>query len=63
MKQDDFDDKAFYHMTRKADEIKKVAGRGYTGRHNDDTPAIVRWFIAAYNHVLYEFGRGESHGL
>ena len=50
-------------MTRKADEIKKVAGRGYTGRHNDDTPAIVRWFIAAYNHVLYEFGRGESHGL
>lgn len=63
MKQDDLDDKAFYHMTRKADEIKKVAGRGYTGRHNDDTPAIVRWFIAAYNHVLYEFGRGESHGL
>lgn len=59
MKEDDYDPKAFYNLTHKAEKIEKVIGHGYTGRHNDDSPSIVRWFLTEYQHVLSEF-RGEK---
>ena len=59
MKEDDYDPKAFYNLTHKAEKIEKVIGHGYTGRHNDDSPSIVRWFLTEYQHVLSEF-RGEE---
>lgn len=59
MKEDDYDPKAFYNLTHKAEEIEKVIGHGYTGRHNDNSPAIVKWFLTEYQHVMGEF-RGEK---
>lgn len=59
MKEDDYDPTAFYNLTHKAEGIEKVVGHGYTGRHNDDSPSIVKWFLTEYQHVLNEF-RGEK---
>ena len=63
MKEDDYDPNAFYNLTHKAEKIEKVIGHGYTGRHNDNSLAIRRWFLTEYNHVLNEVRNGEKNGL
>ena len=63
MKEDDYDPNAFYNLTHKAEKIEKVIGHGYTGRHNDNSLAIRRWFLTEYNHVLNEIRNGEKNGL
>ena len=63
MKEDDYDPTAFYNLTHKAAKIEKVIGHGYTGRHNDNSPAIVKWFLTEYRHVLNEFRGEKGNGL
>ena len=63
MKEDDYDPNAFYNLTHKAKKIEKVIGHGYTGRHNDNSPAIVRWFLTEYSHVLNEIRNGGNEWI
>ena len=40
----------------------RVYGKGIHGRHNDDTEAVVTWFLNQFRKVLREdFGRGTEH--
>lgn len=59
MKDDDYDPTAYpdflHHM---AGQDIKIYGKGNPGRHNDNTTAIVNWFMARFQHILKEnFGR------
>ena len=59
MKDDDYDQEAFPQLVKwlKYQDVQ-IFGKGYLGRHNDNSPAINRWFISQYHHVLEEdFGR------
>lgn len=39
----------------------QVYGKGIHGRHNDNTPAIVKWFTSQYKKILYEdFSRRKT---
>lgn len=56
MKEDDYDENAFHDLIENlSDDNVKIVGKGYTGRHNDDSISINRWFINQYRTVLDEF--------
>ncbi|KRL35059.1 accessory secretory protein Asp2 [Liquorilactobacillus uvarum DSM 19971] len=59
MKNDDYDRAAFRELMEKLQRRNaKVIGRGYIGRHNDNTPAVVNWFLTQYRYILQnDFGR------
>ncbi|KRM95058.1 accessory secretory protein Asp2 [Liquorilactobacillus aquaticus DSM 21051] len=59
MKNDDYDRYAFRELVEKLQRKNvKVIGRGYIGRHNDNTSAIVNWFLTQYRYILKnDFGR------
>ncbi|KRL00999.1 accessory secretory protein asp2 [Liquorilactobacillus capillatus DSM 19910] len=53
MKNDDYDRGAFRELVERLQRKNaKVIGRGYIGRHNDNTPAIVNWFLTQYRYIL-----------
>ncbi len=55
MKQDDYDDKVFseaYTFLKQAFPLTKVLHKGLIGRHNDNTPGIVRWFVKQYYNIM-----------
>ncbi|MDY2625021.1 MAG: accessory Sec system protein Asp2 [Coriobacteriales bacterium] len=61
MIEDDYDQDAYQrllsHITGTG---AKVAGKGLHGRHNDDTPGIVNWFLGQYRRVLRDdYGRRQ----
>lgn len=64
MKQDDYDRHAFTDLcahTKGKDVM--IYGKGIEGRHNDNTSAIVKWFISQYQYILKEdFEEGVKHG-
>lgn len=56
MKEDDYDGEAFqvlFRTLRQRFPNVKVLYKGLTGRHNDDTNGIVKWFLAQYNNLLW----------
>lgn len=62
MKDDDYDALAFKqivnHFGKKG---TKIIGKGWIGRHNDNSPAIVNWFVTQYIFFLEKtFGRVEK---
>ncbi|HFI0787819.1 TPA: accessory Sec system protein Asp2 [Streptococcus suis] len=59
MKDDDYDGEAFAQIIQETKEQKvKIIGKGWLGRHNDNSPAINNWFIKQYHHILRkDFGR------
>ncbi|WP_438839058.1 accessory Sec system protein Asp2 [Streptococcus pluranimalium] len=59
MKDDDYDDKAFDDIIEKTRDKKlKIYGKGWVGRHNDNSSAVVIWFVSQYNKILNrDFGR------
>lgn len=59
MKQDDYDDKAFHQLVSASQKTNwKVIGKGFLGRHNDNSQAINQWFIKQFNRILEtDFGR------
>lgn len=59
MLEDDYDTNA-YHMllSHLKSEGVQIYGKGIHGRHNDNTNAIVNWFVTQYKKILQEdFGR------
>ncbi|MEY8461693.1 accessory Sec system protein Asp2 [Streptococcus merionis] len=59
MQDDDYDQQAFPQLV---DWLKyqdvQIFGKGYLGRHNDNSPAINQWFISQYHRILEEdFGK------
>lgn len=63
MRQDDYDQQAFEDLLSHS-EGKNVFiyGKGIEGRHNDNTAAVVQWFIMQYHFILHtDFNRGEKH--
>lgn len=64
MKQDDYDRHAFTELcshTQGKDVM--IYGKGIEGRHNDNTSAIVKWFVSQYKYILKEdFEEGVKHG-
>ena len=57
MMQDDYDNEAYYTILgSQTGKPTTVIARGYQGRHNDDSPSIVTWFINQFRRVIEEFG-------
>lgn len=55
MIEDDYDATAYKELiSHMDDDGVQVYGKGIHGRHNDDTGAIVGWFISQYHRVLME---------
>ncbi|HFI2434269.1 TPA: accessory Sec system protein Asp2 [Streptococcus suis] len=59
MEQDDYDGHALERLVEHlADSETHIFAKGYEGRHNDNSRAINRWFIAQYHQFLkHDFGR------
>ncbi|MGQ7462764.1 accessory Sec system protein Asp2 [Streptococcus suis] len=59
MEQDDYDGHALERLVEHlADSDTHIFAKGYEGRHNDNSRAINRWFIAQYHQFLkHDFGR------
>lgn len=55
MQQDDYDAMAYPDMLRHwTGKNFRVYGKGIIGRHNDNTNAVVTWFITQYQRILKE---------
>lgn len=53
MKNDDYDGLAFKQLVHQLQPQQvKILGKGWIGRHNDNTPAIISWFLNQYNYFL-----------
>jgi accessory secretory protein Asp2 len=61
MRQDDYDGKAFKMLVDAThDQDVFIYGKGIEGRHNDNTSAIVSWFVSQYKYILKkDFEEGE----
>lgn len=59
MIEDDYDTNAYQTLLSHLQSAGAEAyGKGIHGRHNDNTAAIVNWFVTQYKKILYEdFGR------
>lgn len=59
MLEDDYDQKAYKKLLVNFKDVNlQVYGKGIHGRHNDNTPEIVTWFVDQYKRILKEkFGR------
>ncbi|MCR8968375.1 accessory Sec system protein Asp2 [Facklamia sp. 7083-14-GEN3] len=60
MLHDDYDDRALSSLLMGLqDQNTHIISRGFEGRHNDNSPAINRWFLSQYRRLLKEsYGRG-----
>ncbi|MGC4389011.1 accessory Sec system protein Asp2 [Streptococcus suis] len=48
-------------MSYMSDKTIHIYGKGYTGRHNDNSRSVNQWFISQYHRLLSEkFGRRLS---
>lgn len=53
MKDDDYDSKAFTKLLEKGTSFyARIIGKGWSGRHNDNSPAIGKWFTRQYDDLL-----------
>ncbi|CAN2925129.1 accessory Sec system protein Asp2 [Streptococcus dysgalactiae] len=61
MLDDDYDQKAYDRLlTYASDKSFHLFGKGYTGRHNDNSEAIIKWFLDQYRIFLEDdFGRSR----
>ncbi len=59
MNQDDYDHTAYEDLVEhKRDKDIVIYGKGIEGRHNDNTTAIVQWFVGQYKEIMkHDFGR------
>lgn len=59
MKNDDYDRKAFGEIRDNFKHLDThVIGKGWLGRHNDNSRAVVNWFLTQYRYFLInDFGR------
>ena len=59
MIEDDYDGSAYQDLIRNLkDPGVSIYGKGIHGRHNDNSDAIVSWFLSQYERILEEdFGR------
>ncbi len=59
MIEDDYDDSTYEIMLGKLGAVGgNIISRGVHGRHNDNSAAIVEWFVEQYNRILSDdFGR------
>ena len=59
MIEDDYDPDAYATMLScLGSDGVQAYGKGLHGRHNDNTPGIINWFLSQYNKILREdFGR------
>lgn len=62
MKDDDYDGTAFHDLLeRGSDYYSRIIGKGWSGRHNDNSTAIGRWFTRQYDEFLKnDFQRGDK---
>lgn len=61
MKDDDYDQDAFEQLVQEGQSNgPKVIGKGWIGRHNDNSDAVINWFIAQYQRMMQQdFGRNS----
>ncbi len=59
MKNDDYDQAAFLQLkNRLQNQRPLLIGKGWIGRHNDNSSAIINWFLAQFRYFLAaDFGR------
>lgn len=62
MKNDDYDSQAYSDLLKyKSSKKPKIIGKGWIGRHNDNSSAITNWFLNQYNSILKkDFQRGDE---
>lgn len=56
MKQDDYDKDAFpmlFNTLKETRSTARVLYKGLTGRHNDNSPGINKWFLKQYRNILF----------
>lgn len=56
MKQDDYDKDAFpmlFDTLKKNRSTARVLYKGLTGRHNDNSPGINKWFLKQFRNILF----------
>lgn len=55
MIEDDYDMRAYENLQSHLKETGvTIYGKGLHGRHNDDSPGIVRWFVSQYRKIMRE---------
>ncbi|CAM3092613.1 accessory Sec system protein Asp2 [Leuconostoc rapi] len=53
MKDDDYDVTAYHDLLTSLSQSRAIViSKGIAGRHNDDSPAINKWFFAQYQRIL-----------
>lgn len=64
MKEDDYDHDAFselFHFLKDRHPTIKILYKRLTGRHNDDTPSVVSWFMRQFENTMQnKFHRGSD---
>ncbi|MEO1771805.1 accessory Sec system protein Asp2 [Candidatus Enterococcus ferrettii] len=56
MKQDDYDKEAFpmlFNTLKENRSTARVLYKGLTGRHNDNSPGVNKWFLKQYRNILF----------
>ncbi len=63
MKEDDYDPDGYPDLVKHlAGKDVTIYGKGVTGRHNDNTSAVVEWFVKRYKRILEaSFGRTDAN--
>lgn len=66
MLEDDFENTAYGRLQShlKGSNVR-IYGKGLHGRHNDDTPGIVSWFVSQYHRIVQDYfdnALGETGG-
>lgn len=62
MKNDDYDRTAFYDLLEKTRSSgTKLVGKGWVGRHNDNSGAITQWFISQFRSLIRLDFSKEKH--
>ena len=55
MKDDDYDANAYNNLQEHLDDLGAIIyGKGLSGKHNDDTSGIIRWFLGQYESIIDE---------
>lgn len=56
MKQDDYDSTAYYQLLEASSlQDTRIFGRGWLGRHNDESALVISWFVRQYQRLLKDY--------
>ena len=60
MEQDDYDNRGFYKLKELFDGHINLIGKGFEGRHNDESSKVVEWFLIYTNDAMKKWEDGNG---